>query len=80
MADQYVAAQIRIDRDDLERSQDAIHTAQHDLHAILEQMKQSLDAGTQIDPELFAEAEEQMKELEVEANTLRKDLEKLQKQ
>lgn len=57
MSDQHAAAQIPIDRDDLERSQDAIHEAQHDLHAILEQMKQSLDARTKIDPEIFGEAE-----------------------
>ena len=37
MSDQHTVAQIQIDRDDLERSQDAIHEAQHDLDALLEQ-------------------------------------------
>ena len=41
---------------------------------------EAIDAGDAIGSKLFQEAEEQMKELEVSANTLRKDLEKLQKQ
>jgi len=52
MSDQHTVAQIQIDRDDLERSQDAIHEAQHDLDALLEQMEQSLDAEIKINQEL----------------------------
>ncbi len=74
------AADIPIDRDDLERAQDDIQTTQGDLHETLEQMINALDAGNKIDPKLFQEAEEHMKDLEVQANNLRKDLEKLQKQ
>jgi chaperonin cofactor prefoldin len=74
------AADLPIDRDDLERAQDDIHMAQEELHDTLEQMKEALDTGNTIDPKLFQEAEEQIKELEVDANSLRKDLERLQKQ
>jgi hypothetical protein len=67
-----------IDRADLERAQDDLQTANADLHDTLEQMIDALDTGRTLDPELFQEAEEHIKELEVQANTLRKDLEKLQ--
>ena len=74
------AADLPVDRDDLERAQDAIHMAQEELHDNLEQMKEALDAGNAIEPKLFQEAMEHIEELEVQANSLRKDLEKLQKQ
>jgi hypothetical protein len=73
------AADLPVDRDDLERAQDDIQTAQVDLHDTLEQMIEALDAGDTIDPKLFQEAKEHIEELEVQANSLRKDLEKLQK-
>jgi hypothetical protein len=74
------AADITIDRDDLEMWQHHIEEAQINLSETLEQMKEALDIGNAIDPKLFQEAEEQIKELEVNANSLRKDLEQLQKQ
>jgi uncharacterized protein Smg (DUF494 family) len=74
------ATDLPIDRDDLEMAQEAINTAQEELHDTLEQMKEALDARNTIKPKLFQEAKEQIKELEVQANSLRKDLEKLQKQ
>ena len=43
-------------------------------------MKEALDAGNAIEPKLLQEAMEQIEELEVQANSLRKDLEKLHKQ
>jgi chromosome segregation ATPase len=69
-----------IDRDDLQRAQDEIQMAHEELDATLEQMKEALDAGDGIDSDLFQEAEEHLKELEVQANSLRNDLEKLKAQ
>jgi hypothetical protein len=43
-------------------------------------MIDALDAGKAIEPTLFQEAEEQIKELIAHANSLRKDLEKLKTQ
>ncbi len=54
--------------------------AQVDLHDTLEKMIEALDDGTPIDTKLYQEAMEQIQELEVQANSLRKDLKKLQKQ
>jgi hypothetical protein len=73
-------ANIPIDRDVLEMWQDDIHSAQEELHDTLEQMKEALDTGNAIDPKLYQEAEGQIKELEVNANSLRIDLERLKTQ
>ena len=54
--------------------------AQVDLHDTLEKMIESLDDGTPIDTKLYQEAMEQIQELQVQANSLRKDLKKFQKQ
>ena len=70
----------QFDRDDLEMWQEGIQQAQIELNDTLEQMIDALDAGNTIESKLFQEAEEQIKKLEVQANSLRKDLEKLQKQ
>ena len=43
-------------------------------------MIDTLDAGKAIEPKLFQEAMEKIEELEVQANSLRKGLEKLRQQ
>jgi chromosome segregation ATPase len=80
MSDQPKTADIPVGPGDLEMAQDEIQTAQQELDRLLEQMKQALDDGKAIEPRLFQEAAEQAKELEIEASSLQKDLEKLQKQ
>jgi hypothetical protein len=74
------AADLPVDRGDLEMWQEGIQTAQAGLYDTLEQMIDILDAGNTIDSKHFQEAMEQIEELEVQANSLRKDLEKLQQQ
>src|SRR6266581_7353833 len=61
------------------RADGEIEMAQVDLHDTLEKMIEALDDGTPIDTKLYQEAMEQIQELEVQANSLRKDLKKLQK-
>jgi chaperonin cofactor prefoldin len=73
-------ADIPIDRDVLEMWQDDIQHTQEELHDILEQMIEALDTGNAIDPKLYEEAKKQIKELEVNANSLRIDLERLKQQ
>jgi chromosome segregation ATPase len=73
-------ADIPIDCDVLEMWQDDIREAQEELHDALEQIKEALDTGNTIDPKLYQEAEKQIKELEVNANSLRTDLERLKAQ
>ncbi len=73
-------ASIPIDRGVLEMWQEYIEHAQIDLHETLEQMIEALDQGNPIDPKLYQEAEEHIKELEVNANSLRQDLKKLKTQ
>jgi hypothetical protein len=73
-------ADIPIDRDVLEMWQDDIQHAQEELHDTLEQMIDALDQGNTLDPKLYQEAEKQIKELEVDANSLRIDLERLKQQ
>jgi hypothetical protein len=74
------ATDLPVDRDDLEMWQEGIQTAQVGLHDTLEQMIDILDAGNTIDSKHFQEAMEQIEELEVQINSLRKDLEKLRQQ
>jgi hypothetical protein len=50
------------------------------LGEILGKMIDALDAGGVIEPKLYDEAEEQIKELIAHVNSLRKDLEKLKTQ
>lgn len=80
MSQQPKTNDLPVGRDDLEMAQDDIQMAQEALHDTLEQMKDALDAGNALDPKLFQEAEEHAKELEVQASSLLKDLEKLKKQ
>ncbi len=75
-----VAAELPVGRDDLESAQDNIQMAQQDLHDTLEAMIETLDAGNSIDPKLYQDAEEQMKQLEGEVGCLRTDLGKLKNQ
>ncbi len=74
------AANIPIDRDDLEMWKEGIQQAQIELNDTLEQMIDTLDAGNTIDIKTFQEAKEQIEKLQAQANSLGKDLEKLQKQ
>lgn len=81
MSDQpKIAADIPVGPGDLEMAQDEIQMAQQELDHLLEQMKQALDDGKAIEPKLFQDAMEQAKELEIEASSLQKDLEKLNAQ
>lgn len=81
MADQpKTEADIPIDRDVLEMWQEDIEHTRGELHDTLEEMIEALDQGNPIDPKLYQEAEKHIKELEVNVNSLRQDLKKLQQQ
>jgi hypothetical protein len=62
------AADIPVTRDELEMWQEGIQEAQLELNGTLEKMIEALDNGATLDPKQFVEAEEQIKELEVQAN------------
>jgi hypothetical protein len=50
------AADIPVGRDELEMWQENIQEAQTELHDTLEKIKEELDAGNAIDPNLFQQA------------------------
>ncbi|HZU03394.1 MAG TPA: hypothetical protein VFA10_27250 [Ktedonobacteraceae bacterium] len=81
MSDQpKTAADIPVGSGELEMAQDDIQMTQQELDRLLEQMKQALDDGKPIEQKLFQDAEEQAKELEIQAGCLRNDLKKLKAQ